>query len=244
MQSRVLKIVVGGVILFFAGIPAIFGQVYGFRLQQADSLYIDKKYTQSLEHYKTILSQDQYTPAMLLKMAYIDEGLNHIGPALYYLNLYYLATNDKTVLTKMEELAGRYNLEGYENSDADQALTFYRDYHFHITLALGVIAIFFVSLAVSIRRKGRRPIATGILTAIILIGLFVHVNIGGKISLGVVGSSNTFLMQGPSPGAPLVEIVNEGHRVEIIGKKDVWVEVLWEGEPAYVKEGNLLPVVL
>ena len=51
-------------------------------------------------------------------------------------------------------------------------------------------------------------------------------------------------MQGPSPGAPLVEIVNEGHRVEIIGKKDVWVEVLWEGEPAYIKEGNLLTVEL
>ena len=143
MQSRVLKIVVGGVILFFARIPAILGQISGFRLQQADSLYIDKKYTQSLEHYKTILSQDQYTPAMLLKMAYIEEGLNHIGPALYYLNLYYVVSNDKTVLTKMEELATRYNLEGYENSDADQAFTFYRDYHFHITLALGVIAHIF-----------------------------------------------------------------------------------------------------
>ena len=71
MQSRVLKIVVGGVILFFAHIAPSLGQVSGFRLQQADSLYIDKKYIQSLEHYKTILSQDQYTPAMLLKMAYI-----------------------------------------------------------------------------------------------------------------------------------------------------------------------------
>jgi lipopolysaccharide export LptBFGC system permease protein LptF len=244
MQSRVLKIVVAGVILFLAGITPTLGQISGFRLQQADSLYIDKKYTQSLEHYKTILNQDQYTPAMLLKMAYIEEGLNQIGPALYHLNLYYIATNDKTVLTKMEEVATRYNLEGYENSDAEQAVTFYHDYHFHITLALGVIAIFLMSLSISRRRKGKRPIATGILTAFVLIALFVHVNVGGKISLGVVGSSNTFLMQGPSPGAPLVQIVNEGHRVEIIGKKDVWVEVLWEGEPAYIKEGNLLTVEL
>ena len=244
MQSRVLKIVVGGVILFFSHLAPVLGQISGFRLQQADSLYIDKKYIQSLEHYKTILSQDQYTPAMLLKMAYIEEGLNHIGPALYYLNLYYAVSNDKTVLTKMEELAMRYNLEGYENSDADQAFTFYRDHHFHITLALGVIVLFFVSLAFSISRKGRRPIATGVLTAVILLVLFVHVNLGGKISLGVVGSSNTFLMQGPSPGAALVEVVNEGHRVEIIGKKDVWVEVLWEGEPAYIREGNILPVEL
>ena len=92
--------------------------------------------------------------------------------------------------------------------------------------------------------KGEGLVRVGIFTAIILIGLFVHVNVGGKISLGVVGSSNTFLMQGPSPGAPLVEVVSEGHRVEIIGKNDVWVEVLWQGAPAYIKEGNILPVEL
>lgn len=244
MQSRVLKIVVAGVILFFGALPAAMGQISGFRLQQADSLYIDKKYTQSLDHYRTILGQNQFTPAMLLKMAYIEEGLNHVGPALYYLNLYFVATNDKTVLTKMEELATRYNLEGYETSDADQALNFYRDYHFNITLALGVIVIFFVALAFSIKQKGRRPIGTAIVTFAILLLLFVHVNMGGKISLGVVGASNTFLMKGPSPGAPLVAIVNEGHRVEILGKKDVWVQVLWDGESAYVREGNLLPVEL
>ena len=168
MQSRVLKIVVAGVILFFGTIPSM-AQISGFRLQQADSLYVEKKYTQSLEHYQTILRQDQYSPAMLLKMAYIEEGLNHIGPALYYLNLYYVPTNDKTVLTKMEEVATRYNLEGYESSDADQALSFYHDYHFHITLAVCVIAIFFVALAFSVKRKGRRPIATGILTAFVLL---------------------------------------------------------------------------
>ena len=59
MQSRVLKIVYGAVILFFASIPALFGQVSGYRLQQADSLYGQKKYTESLEHYQAILGQDE-----------------------------------------------------------------------------------------------------------------------------------------------------------------------------------------
>src|SRR5688572_21789201 len=130
MQSWVLKIVVSVSILFSVSATPIVAQVSGHRLKQADSLYLDKKYTQSLEHYQTILNQNEYTPAMLLKMAHIQEGLNRIGQALYYLNLYYLASNDKTVLTKMEELATRYNLEGYENTDADRALSFYHDYHF------------------------------------------------------------------------------------------------------------------
>jgi uncharacterized protein YgiM (DUF1202 family) len=51
-------------------------------------------------------------------------------------------------------------------------------------------------------------------------------------------------MEGPSPGSGVVEIVDEGHRVEIVGKKDVWLQVLWNGEVAYVREGSMLPVRL
>ena len=244
MQSWVLKIVGKIVILLFLSAPVVYGQVSGHRLKQADSLFLEKKYTQSMEHYQTILTQNEYTPAMLLKMAYIQEGLNRVGQALYYLNLYYLASNDKTVLDKMEELASRYNLEGYENSDADRVLTFYHDFHFYITLAVAAIVIFFVALAFSSKRKGQRPIASGIITMIMLLVLFVHVNQGEKLSTGIIGSSNTFLMEGPSPGASVVEILDEGHRVEVVGKKDVWVQVLWNGEIAYVREGNLLQVNL
>ena len=244
MQSRVLKIVGAFLILLPISIYSLNAQVSAYRLQQADSLYLDKKYTQSLEHYQTILAQNQYTPAMLLKMAHIQEGLNRIGQALYYLNLYYIATNDKSVLQKMDELATRYNLEGYQLSDADQAMSFYRDYHLQITIALAVIAVFFVALAVSVKRKGQRPIASAVVTLLVLLILFYHVNVGGDVSMGIIGNSHTFVMNGPSPGASVVEIVEEGHRVEIIGKKDVWMEVLWDGEVAYVKEGNVLPVAL
>jgi hypothetical protein len=52
---------------------------------------------------------------MLLKMAFVKEGLGDYSNALYYLNLYYLKTYDKKVLKKMENLAERYHkLEGYE----------------------------------------------------------------------------------------------------------------------------------
>jgi hypothetical protein len=244
MQSRVLKFVGACLILLPLSIDSLNAQVSAYRLQQADSLYLEKKYTQSLEHYQTILAQNQYTPAMLLKMAHIQEGLNRIGQALYYLNLYYIATNDKSVLQKMADLATRYNLEGYQLSDADQAMSFYRDYHLQITIALAVIALFFVALAVSVKRKGQRPIASAVVTLLVLLILFYHVNVAGDVPMGIIGNSHTFVMDGPSPGSSVVEIVEEGHRVEIIGKKDVWMEVMWDGEAAYVKEGNVLPVAL
>ncbi len=63
---------------------------------------------------------------MLLKMAYVHEGLNHTGQALYCLNLYYLATKDQRALDKMEALATKFGLEGYKNSDFDRALAAYQ----------------------------------------------------------------------------------------------------------------------
>jgi hypothetical protein len=242
MQRQVLKIVgyVLGILLMASG--EVRAQITVHRLQEADSLYQQKKFTQSAEHYESILGQHEFTPAMLLKLAYIKEGLNQVGQALYYLNLYYLATNDKSVLTKMEELASRYNLVGYESTDADRVLAFYQDYHFYITVALAAIVVFLVSLTFSIRRKGQRPILSGIFTVVLLLAFFVHLNWGQDISLGIIGSSNTFLMTGPSPGASVVDVVKEGHRLEIVGKKDVWLQVLWNGEVAYIRENNLLPV--
>jgi hypothetical protein len=244
MQRRVLKIVV--IVVGMVAMCSIRSQaqISIHRLQQADSLFQQKKFTQSEEHYETILKQHEYTPAMLLKMAFIKEGLNQVGQALYYLNLYYLATNDKSVVAKMEDLATRYSLAGYESTDGDKILSFYHDYHFYITVALAAIVVFLVSLAYSIRRKGRRPLSVGIVSLILLVGFFVHLNMGKDISMGIVDSSNTFLMDGPSPGASVVEVVKEGHRLEIVGKNDVWLQVLWNGEVAYIREGNILPVRL
>lgn len=243
MQRRVLKILIILLPLILSA-PALVAQVSTFRLQQADSLYEKKQYTQSLEHYQSILEQKQYTPAMLLKMAYIEEGLNRVGQALYYLNLYYLASNDKLVLEKMDELAAKYNLDGYDNSDTEIALSFYHDYQLPISITLSVLAIFFLSLLFFWKKKGKRFIATGILLFAVITLLFVHINIGGKISTGIIGEPNSYLMDGPSAGASVISVVEEGHRVEIVGKTDVWFEIRWNGNRAFIKDNSLLPVRL
>ena len=244
MQRRLIIIL--AIILTLCGGAAstVFAQISGFRLKQADSLYQTKQYTQSLEQYQAILAQNEYSPAMLLKMAYIEEGLNRVGQALYYLNLYYLTTNDKTVLTKMEELAARNRLDGYENSDVDIALALYYDYRQEISIVLAVLAVFLLSLIFYRRRKGQRPVATNVLLLTVLILLAAHLNLGEKNDTGIVGEPNTYLMDGPSAGASVVAVIDEGHRVEILGKTDVWYEILWNGNHAYIKENSLLPVRL
>jgi hypothetical protein len=245
MQRPRLKILLASIVLIITSFNIVSAQTSSFRLKTADSLFQLQRYTQSFEHYSEIMTQKQYTPAMLLKMAYIQEGLGNIGKAMYYLNLYFLETNDKAVQEKMEELAEKNNLEGYETTDADRAFTFYRDYYPRVTYAMAALVIFFLSLLFYTRLKLRqKPVVSGIFLTLFLLLFFVHLNFGGRISTGILSSTRNYIMDGPSPGASLIEIAGDGHKVEMLGKKDVWVIIRWNGEVAYVRENTVLPIQL
>lgn len=244
MQRPDLKILLAFSLFIFSASLNVCAQISNFRLKTADSLYNANRYTQSLEHYQEILKQNQYSPAMLLKMAYIQEGLNNIGQALYYLNLYQLATNDKEVLQKMEELAEKHNLEGYDATDADRAFTFYHDFYEKITLTLSALVVLFLSMMFYSRMKLKvKPVVSGVFFLIFLSALFLHINIGDRVNTGIL-TSDVYIMNGPSAGANLVEIASGGHKVEVLGSKDVWVKIRWNGEVAYVRKTSVLPIVL
>lgn len=182
---------------------------------------------------------------MLLRMAYIQEGLGNIGQAMYYLNLYFLVSNDKDALAKMEELADKYHLEGYEASDVDLILTFYHENFATISFAIAALSILFLSMVFYTRvRLHRQPFVSGIFLLLFLTAFFVHLNFGERVKRGIIASTATYIMDGPSPGASLVEIIDGGHRVEVIGKNDVWLKIRWNGDVAYVKETSLLPIQL
>ncbi|HPH45480.1 MAG TPA: SH3 domain-containing protein [Chryseolinea sp.] len=240
MQRRVIKILIILAISFFGSDQFASAQVLGYRLKQADSLFQAKRYVQSLEHYETILEQKQYTPSMLLKMAFIHEGLGRIGPALYCLNLYYTRTHDQAVSDKMEELAAKFSLKGYEYSDRNKIFSLYQQYSLYISFALIAIAIFLMSLVLFLRRKKSHLLFPASVLVVILIGFMVHVNVGQFFSTGIVSSPHTYVMAGPSPGADVITVLEEGHRFTVLGRKDVWLKIKWNGANAFVKENNLL----
>lgn len=243
MQNRILKFTILFAILVTGGEGN--AQVSSFRLQEADSLFENKRYTQAFEQYQAILDNKEYSPAMLLKMAYIQEGLNQPGNALYYLNLYHLISNDKAVIQKMEELAQKHNLDGYKSTDLDRVLLIYKDYRGQITLGLGAIMIFVLSLSFYFKIRKKEPIVGLFITAsIIAIAFFAHLNFGDRLDTGIIMQPNTYIMSGPSAGATVISVVDEGHRVEVVGKKDVWLKIIWNGTPAYIKEDHLLPIAL
>lgn len=240
MQKRVYNILV-----FLLLTATASGQASPSMLQTADSLYAAKQYTQAFERYDVLFAGGRYSPAMLLKMAHIQEGLGHLGQALYYINLYFIATNDTAALRKMEELAEKNNLEGYQNNESKKLKALLNEYNTTITLFLVVTCLFFFSLVVYTREKKKiRPTFSSAMLVLSVIVLFVYTNFSSASERGIVAAPKTYLMSGPSAGAALVAIIGEGHQLEITGKKDVWLKVQWKEREVYVKEFLLKPIKL
>jgi hypothetical protein len=244
MQWPILKII-PLLFLFPASlITPAYSQISAYRLQRADSLFNAKQFTQALGHYEEIFRQKQYSPAMLLKMAFVEEGLNHVGESLYYLNLYYLATNDESVLAKMEQLSGKHRLRGYSLSELEQATIFYQRYHSQVAMAIGAVMLFLFSLAVFLKRRNHRPIAVLITLTVVTTLFALHLFAGEPEDKVIVAGENNYLMAGPSGAAPVVAIVSGGHRFEIEKRYDIWIQVRWKGKRAFIRESQILPVHL
>lgn len=244
LQKHVLKIVVATVgFLLSAG--NAHSQVFEYRLKMADSLYVKRQYTQSLELYSQIFKEHTYSPAMLLKMAYIEEGLGQNPMALYYINLYYEITHDPSALHKMEDMATKYNLTGYELSQTDHTLALINENKTAITTALSAICIVLLSLMIfTLRVKKIRPYISFSFFALTLILLVAFANVNLVPHNGITKNAPAYLMSGPSPGSNVLGIVNEGNRLPIRGRHDVWVKVKWRDGYAYLKENQVLEVKL
>lgn len=213
-------------------------------LMLADSLFSAKKYTESFELYSSILTKDQqYSQGMLLKMAFIKEGLGDFSQALYYLNLYYSKTSDKRALRKMETLARQYELQGYQFSDMEFFQTIYKRFSIHIILALLSLALFTFSMILWQKKKQEhRPVASGILFVLVLAVLFGLINFGQERSKAIILTDQAYVRKAPSSGADVVGLIGKGNRVVVLSKEDVWVKITWDEKPVYIRESHLAEI--
>lgn len=213
-------------------------------LQRADSLFNQKQYTQSFEIYHRLQSAGHYSPAMLLRMAYIQEGLGDVSLSLYYLNLYYLASGDEQALEKMNEFATKNRLEGFDNNPMYAVWNRLGRYQNTISLLALAIIVLLLALQVNEYRKNRKSIGLGVVSIMLLVVVAILANFSWKPDEAIISESNTYLMTGPSAGAQVVTHLNKGHKLRVLDKKDVWLKVEWLGEEAYVKETQVLPIRL
>ena len=215
-------------------------------LSIADSLFSARQYTQALQIYEAIfVTAEMQTPAMLLKMAYIHEGLNKVPDALYYLNLYYLQTNDESTLQKMNDLATKNNLSGDDYGGYEVMVRYYHIFYEEIIMIIGVVVVLLLAwlgYARFVRKQFSTKPAIGVIMACGL--LFYLINFGQKSNLGIIENSNCYLMSGPSSSSDVIDIVSAGHRVKIIDHNDVWLKIKWDGKTDYTKEKNIKRITL
>jgi hypothetical protein len=240
MQNGFLKFALAVLGLLFSYTVAN-GQSPEIALARADSLFSARKYTQSLEVYTGLFNQKTYSPAMLLRMAFIEEGLSRHAEAIYYLNLYYNHTFDEAALRKIQDLAAAHRFSGYDQTDMDRLATAWRRYGYTVTLALALFALACtVWLLLSAEKKTIKT-TPWIAQSVVMVLLLLHLNFPFQ-QKAIIHSDTAYLMSGPSAGASVVTKINGGHRVTVLGKHDVWVKIKWESKEVFIRESNVRPV--
>jgi tetratricopeptide (TPR) repeat protein len=215
-------------------------QSFDFQLKLADSLFQQKKFTESLKVYEEIYQQNAYSPAMLLKMAYVEEGLGHKARSLFYLDTYYQLTRDDRALEKMEETANAFQLRGYDITPFDRFLMFLTVWRIPLIAFLAAGTLIF---ALSGWFSKERSLAGFIVVVqfFFAAALLFLINLDLKQDTGIVSRAPLYIMSGPSSGADVVAVIGDGHKLDIDDREDVWVKVKWGGKEGWVKESGIMP---
>lgn len=210
-------------------------------LASGDSLFNSGKYTESYKEYETLLEiYEEYTPQMLLKMAFIKEGLGDYTNTLYYLNLYFTQKADRDVIEKISTLAAKHNLNGYKMSDNEYFSALFRQYYFFIYGGFLFISILLLFMMVNKNRKKREALAPGMLLLTLTAIFFFAGNIFLGQNKAIIAQNNTLMMNAPSAGASLMKKLESGHRVEILDKEDIWYKVSLNNREGYIRDSQLL----
>ncbi len=212
-------------------------------LKKGDSLFTSGRYVEALSIYDHLLNrQKEFSPQMLLKMAFVEESKNNYPKALYYLNLHYRISPDKQVLRKLEELAQTHQLEGYQYTDKIYFLSLYDSYRWYI-ISFFIMLIFVMSIWLISRVRQERtiipPLTIGF--SIVVVLLLLH-NFATQRTLGIIQNDYTTFVESPSAASPVLEVIKKGNRYQILDKEDSWYKVTIDDKIGYVRLHNTLIV--
>ncbi|WP_176956042.1 SH3 domain-containing protein [Catalinimonas alkaloidigena] len=209
-------------------------------LHEGDSLFAASRYRRAFQRYDQLWTQyDVYSPQMLLRMSFIQEGLGNYPEALYYLNVYFLRHPDRQTVEKMKSLAEKNKLQGYRFSELDWMLAWYYQYRLWFLAAMLVGAAAMLAATLYYRKRQEGSIYHPLFLLIFLTAAFYLINYGDTYRKGIVSGEKIYLMGAPSAASPVEQVIDRGHRVTVKGVEDVWYEVEWNGQTGYIHRSQL-----
>ena len=210
-------------------------------LARADSAFDAGAYQLAYRQYRGLLRQEAVaSPRLLLRMAYVQEGLGHYPAALYYLNMALARQPRLATWHKMAELARDQRLAGYpETWRQDLQLTFRRYYYFGLQgLLIGAV----VGGTLLLVRRRRITRGWWVAYGSYLVLTAVYLNLLGTERAALVVRPTAALMAGPSAGSAWLTTAAAGDRLVVQGQQDTWYQVQWQGQEAYIRTQDLLLV--
>ena len=208
------------------------------RLMIADSLFNQRSYKEAMEIYEVNFESGIYSTSMLLKMAFIAEGIGDSERATLYLSKYYDLSPNPQTISKIKTLTGQADLFGYEVSDGMRFVLFLVEYK---EIIVGGLTLFLIMSLVTLWSQGKKLNEGRIYwpSFILIAIIFASNNFLNGPSTGLVNSSPTLIRSKPSAGGELVDLVEPGHRVTIKSSQDIWYEIEWKEQIAYSKKEDV-----
>lgn len=210
-------------------------------VRQADSLFVAGNKQQAARLYTSAIGQGYTaTDPMLLKLASAYEQQNDVPRLLYYLEVYFDRHPNDAVLRRMNEIARANNLNGYEIDDLNYFYLFYRKYGIYFLLFLLIPAGYVFSvLLLKVVRKEAIPGRQKWIVFVYLLLLLIYTNLPEGVQSGITSRDRVLLRTSPSAAAPIVEVIGRGHKVNILGTKDIYLRVLWHNELYFIRRDNV-----
>ena len=208
-------------------------------LNKADSLFNLKIYTEAKLIYDSLYYKENlYSESMLLKMALIEEGLENYEKSIYYLSQYQSINNNESSEIKIQKIANNYNLEGYEKNDFDYLQNILKENRIIIiySLLLSILLIFIINIYRILKSKKAPTLVLTFYIISILFFLIININLPKS---GIVYFENTFIMEKPSSGSNLYQIVKKGDKLKIIGEESVWYKIKINKTEKYIRKKNI-----
>ncbi|WKV11084.1 hypothetical protein [Marivirga harenae] len=232
------KILIWLLILFTANSNIGLTQSLEKELVMADSLYEKKQYISAIKIYDKIYKEGKSSPAMLLKLARIEEGMGNIGNSIFYLENYFQQTKDETALQYLKETTEKKNAIGFEYGLSYKADLFYKEWKIYLQSFLSILLLFGFGMMIKNQKSATKKRSYFAFTIFPILVIALLNNYQGK-SEAIIISTPSFLLEGPSSGANLIEKVNSPAKVQVKDQIDVWSKVVFEDKVAYIKTSQI-----
>jgi hypothetical protein len=207
-------------------------------LVKADSLYEKKQYISAIKIYNKIYKEGKSSPAMLLKLARIEEGMGNLGNSIYFLEKYFLQTKDKKALEYLKETTDKKNAVGFDYGFSYKADLFYKEWKIYLQLFFSILLFFGLGMMIKEQKSNVKKKKYFAFTFIPIIMVAFLNNYQGRKEAIITGNPS-FLLEGPSAGANLVEKINGPAKVEVKNQIDVWSKVVFDNKVAYIKSSQI-----